>query len=79
MDLFSRNMLSWKLSKSIDPEFCLDAPEMALEGGRRPESFHSDQGSQFTSGDFVGRLHAEEIKISWLARKCCYDNIQVER
>ena len=79
MDLFSRTVLSWKLSTSLDTEFCLDALEMALERGRRPEIFHSDQGCQFTSGDFVARLQAEEIKISWSGRKRCYDNILVER
>jgi len=50
---------------------------MALEGGRRPEIFHSDQGCQFTSGDFVARLQAEGIKISWSGRKRCYDNMLV--
>jgi putative transposase len=79
VDLFSRNVLSWKLSNSLDTEFCLDALEMALEGGRKPEIFHSDQGCQFTSGDFVARLKAEEIKVSWSGRKRCYDNILVER
>lgn len=79
VDLFSRTILSWKLSNSLDTEFCLDALEMALEGGRRPEIFHSDQGCQFTSGDFVARLQAEAIKISWSGRKRCYDNILVER
>ena len=79
MDLHSRHVLSWKLSNSLDTEFCLDALEMALSGGRRPEIFHSDQGCQFTSGDFVARLRAEEIKISWSGRKRCYDNILVER
>ena len=79
VDLFSRNVLSWKLSKSLDTEFCLQALEMALEGGRKPGIFHSDQGCQFTSGDFVGRLRAEEIKNSWSGRKRCYDNILVER
>jgi len=64
---------------SLDTEFCLDALEMALEGGRRPEIFHSDQGCQITSGDFVARLQAEEIRISWSGRKRCYDNILVER
>jgi transposase InsO family protein len=44
VDLFSRNVLSWKISNSLDTEFCLDALEMALEGGWRPEIFHSDQG-----------------------------------
>jgi putative transposase len=73
VDLFSRTILSWKLSNSLDTEFCLDALEMALEGGRRPEIFHSDQGCQFTSGVFVARLQAEAIKISWSGRKRCYD------
>ena len=79
VDLFSRNVLSWKLSNSLDTEFCLDALEMALASDRKPEIFHSDQGCQFTSGDFVARLRAEEIKISWSGRKRCYDNILVER
>ncbi len=52
---------------------------MALSSGRRPEIFHSDQGCQFTSGNFVARLQAKEIKISWSGRKRCYDNILVER
>jgi len=79
VDLFSRNVLSWKLSNSLDTEFCLEALEMALGGERRPEIFHSDQGCQFTSSTFVARLQAEEIKISWSGRKRCYDNILVER
>jgi len=73
LNLFSRNILSWKLSNSLDTEFCLDALEMALEGGRKPGIFHSDQGCHFTSSDFVARLQADKIKISWLGRKrCCY-------
>jgi putative transposase len=52
---------------------------MALGGGRRPEIFHSDQGCQFTSGDFVARLQAGEIRICSSGRKRCYDNILVER
>jgi putative transposase len=79
VDLFSRNVLSWKLSNSLDTEFCLEALEMALSAGRKPEMFHSDQACQFTSADFVARLQAEEIKISWSGRKRCYDNILVER
>lgn len=79
VDLFSRNVLSWKLSNSLDTEFCLQALEMALSGGRKPEIFHSDQGCQFTSSDFVARLREETIRISWSGRKRCYDNILVER
>lgn len=78
VDLFSRNVLGWKLSNSLDTKFCLDALEMALEGGRKPEIFHSDQGCQFSSSDFVARLQAEAIKISWPGWKRCYDNILVE-
>lgn len=79
VDLFSRNVLSWKLSNSLDTEFCLEALDMALEGGRMPEIFHSDQGCQFTSSDFVARLQTKGIKISWSGKKRCYDNILVER
>ena len=79
VDLFSRHVLSWKLSNSLDTEFCLDALEMALSSGHRPEVFHSDQGCQFTSSEFVARLQGEKIKISWSGRKRCYDNILVER
>ena len=79
VDLFSRNVLSWKLSNSLDTEFCFDALEMALAGGRKPKIFHSDQGCQFTSSDFVARLQAENIKISWSGRNRCYYNILLER
>jgi putative transposase len=68
VDQFSRNVLSWRLSNSLDSEFCLDALEMALEGGRKPEIFHSKQGCQFISSVFVDRLQAETIKISWSGR-----------
>ena len=79
VDLFSRNVLSWMLSNSLDTEFCLEALEMALGSGHRPQIFHSDQGCQFTSAEFVARLKREEIQISWSGRKRCYDNILVER
>jgi len=79
VDLFSRNVLSWKLSNRLDTEFCLEALEMVLEGGRKPEIFHSDQSSQLTSSAFVARLPSEKVKISWSGRKSCYDNILVER
>ena len=79
IDLHSRHVLSRKLSNSLDSEFCLEALEMALSSGRRAQIFHSDQGCQFTSTDFVSRLQAEEIKISWLGGKRFYNNIRVER
>jgi transposase InsO family protein len=59
VNLYSRYILSWKLSKSLDTEFCLDALEMALGSGRMPRIFHSDQGCQCTSTDFVERLKRE--------------------
>ncbi len=69
VDLFSRHVLSWKLSNSLDTEFCLEALEMALGGCRKPKVFHSNQGCQFTSSSFMARLQAKEIKISWSGRK----------
>ena len=74
-DLFSRQVLSWKLSNSLDTKFCLEALDLALGGGQKPETFLSDQGCQFTSSSFVERLKAEEVKISWSGRRRCYDNI----
>jgi putative transposase len=71
VDLFSRHVLSWKLFNSLDMESCLEALEMALGGCRKPEVFHSDQGCQFTLSTFMGKLQAEEIKVSWPGRKCC--------
>ena len=68
VDLFSRHVLSWKLSNSLDMDFCLEALEMSLASGRKPQIFHSDQGCQFTSSAFVQRLKAEDIKISWSGR-----------
>ncbi len=63
VDLFSRRVLSWKLSNSLDIELSLEALEMALASGRKPKIFHSDQGCQFTSS----------------GRGWCFDNILVER
>lgn len=79
VDLFSRHIINWNLSNSLDTQFCMDALEMALASGSRPEIFHSDRGCQFISADFVCRLQAEDIKISWSGRGRCYDNILVER
>lgn len=60
-------------------EFYLQALEVLLGEGRKPEFFHSDQGCQFTYTDFVTRLRAKEISISWSGRKHRYDNTLVER
>ena len=76
MDLFSRNILSWKLSNSLDTQFCMDALEMALASGSRPEIFHSDQGCQFTSADFVVRPQASRrsrVEVHLRAYSDCWE------
>lgn len=78
MDWFSRYVLSWEVSISLDTECCLTALEQALQQAR-PEIFNSDQGCQFTSLAFTGRLQSAEIAISMDGRGRVYDNIFVER
>jgi putative transposase len=78
IDWYSRYVISWRLSNSMDSSFCVDALSEALEYGR-PEIFNSDQGSQFTSSDFVGVLETHGIKISMDGRGRAYDNIFIER
>ena len=78
LDWFSRYVVSWELSRSLDVGFCLETLERALERAR-PEIFNSDQGSQFTSEPFTGRLESEGIRISMDGRGRVFDNIFVER
>ena len=78
MDWFSRYVLSWRLSNSLDVSFCTEALEEALGKGR-PDIFNTDQGSQFTSDDFTGILLSNEIAISMDGRGRVFDNIFVER
>ena len=78
LDWFSRYVLSWRLSNSLDTSFCLEALDEALSRGR-PEIFNSDQGSQFTSREFTGRLEAAGISISMDGRGRAFDNIFIER
>ena len=63
MDWYSRYVLSWRLSNTLEGSFCLEALEGALELGK-PRIFNSDQGVQFTSLEFTGRLEAEGIAVS---------------
>jgi len=79
MDWFSRYVISWELSNSMDNLFCILALERALEGGRQPEIFNTDQGSQFTSKDFTGPLLEREIKISMDGKGRAIDNVFIER
>ena len=78
MDWFSRYVLSWSLSLTMELDFCVEALKSALRRGR-PEIFNSDQGSQFTSEKFTGELAAREIAISMDGRGRCMDNIFIER
>jgi putative transposase len=79
MDWFSRFVLSWTLSLTMELEFCLEALGSALRGRSCPEIFNSDQGSQFTSERFVGELERRNIAISMDGRGRCLDNIFIER
>jgi putative transposase len=78
LDWFSRFVVSWSLSLTMEMDFCLEALDRALGRGR-PEIFNSDQGSQFTSEKFTGRLEARKIAVSMDGRGRCFDNIFVER
>jgi putative transposase len=78
MDWFSRFVLSWVLSLTMELDFCVEALKRALRRGR-PEVFNSDQGSQFTSDDFTGELEERHIAISMDGRGRCLDNIFIER
>ena len=78
MDWYSRYVLSWELSNSLDSEFCVRALEVALRRGK-PEIFNTDQGSQFTSDDFTSRLLGNAIRISMDGRGRALDNIFIER
>jgi len=78
MDWFSRYVLSWSLSLTMELDFCLEALRRALRTGR-PEIFNSDQGSQFTSEKFTSELEARQIAISMDGRGRYLDNIFIER
>jgi len=79
IDWYSRRVLGWRLSNSLDAAFCVDCLEDALRVHGKPEVFNSDQGSQFTSEAFTGVLKREDIVISMDGRGRAYDNIFVER
>ncbi len=78
MDWFSRDVLAWRTSITLETAFCLEALDQAFARAR-PEIFNNDQGSQFTSTDFTGRLQAAGVRISWDGRGRALDNIFVER
>ena len=78
MDWFSRHVLSWRLSNSMDVYFCKEALEEALSQGQ-PEIFNTDQGSQFTSRQYLEMLEQHEISISMDGKGRAIDNVMIER
>jgi len=79
VDWFSRRVLAWRLSITLEVDFCLDAVEEALARHGRPAVFNTDQGSQFTSAAFTGLLMGHGITISMDGRGAWRDNVFVER
>lgn len=79
VDWFSRRVLAWKLSITMEASFCIEALEEALSRNEKPEIFNTDQGSQFTSEAFTGRLKETGIRVSMDGRGRWRDNVFVER
>ncbi|GAA6203202.1 hypothetical protein NBRC116599_44290 [Aquicoccus sp. SU-CL01552] len=79
MDWYSRKVLSWRLSNSMDAGFCIEALREALAKYGTPEIFNTDQGSQFTSADFTDVLNDAQVKISMDGRGRWIDNRMIER
>ena len=78
MDWFSRYVITWQLSNTLDSSFCLETLQSALQQGA-PEIFNTDQGAQFTAQAFTSKLEAAGVGISMDGRGRAYDNIFVER
>lgn len=78
LDWYSRYVLAWRLSNSLETQFCLEALEESLKGGT-PDIFNTDQGVQFTSDEFIGCLKGQQIRISMDSKGRALDNIFVER
>jgi putative transposase len=79
VDWYSRRVLSWRLSTTLDSDFCVDALEEAIDKHGCPEIFNTDQGCQFTSEDFTSVLKKHHIKISMDGKGRWVDNVIVER
>lgn len=79
IDVYSRRLLSWRLSNSMDVRFCLEALSEAVERDKRPEIFTTDQGSQFTSGAFTSVLKAQGVLISMDGQGRWRDSVFIER
>jgi putative transposase len=79
MDWYSRKVLSWRISNTMEVGFCLEALQEALAKYPAPAIFNTDQGSQFTSKDFTGALQAAGIRVSMDGRGRWMDNVFIER
>jgi putative transposase len=79
IDWYSRRVLSWRVSNTLDTRFCVEALEEAFERFGKPEIFNTDQGAQFTSDDFTRPLRDRGIAISMDGKGRCLDNVFVER
>jgi putative transposase len=79
MDWYSRKILSWRISNTLDSDFCVEALKEALSRYGKPEIFNTDQGAQFTSRDFTQTLKDQQVDISMDGRGRYQDNIFVER
>jgi len=79
LDWHSRRVLSWRLSNTLTTDFCIEGVEEAIERYGVPEIFNTDQGSQFTSSEFIDLLKANGIRISMDGKGCWRDNVFVER
>ena len=79
LDIYSRKILSWEISNTMDTQFCINALDKAIKRYGRPEIFNTDQGSQFTSKDFTRILKKNKIKISMCSKGRATDNIYIER
>lgn len=79
MDWYSRKVLAWRLSNTLDSSFCVEALKDAIQRYGKPEIFNTDQGAQFTSEAFTSVLIENEIKISMDGRGRAQDNIFIER
>ena len=79
IDWFSRRVLSWRVSNTLDADFCVEALEATLDRYGKPEIFNTDQGAQFTSEAFTGALTKREIAISMDGKGRWVDNVFIER
>lgn len=79
MDWYSRRVLSWRLSNTLDADFCVEALKEALAKYGKPAIFNTDQGSQFTSFEFTQTLKDADVKISMDSKGRWMDNVMIER